>query len=98
MTVLLALGAGALALWVDVRFPKLEPRGPDFGFLARILAVPIALTLLAPMGLHLLVDADTLALKLAGLFAVAFPCLVYAFLVAVWILKLVQRTAANSIR
>jgi hypothetical protein len=98
MTVLLALGAGALALWVDMRFPRLEPRELRLKFLAHIFAVPLALALIAPAGLHLMTRTTHLPVKVAGLIGIALPCLIYAFLVTVWILKLVQRTAGSSIR
>jgi hypothetical protein len=82
-----AVGAGLLALWVDVRFPNLTP-----GFRAAIVHVGIAIVigqLVVPA-----VGGVTTSAGKAGvvflLFMVALPALVYCFLTSVWVIKNVQ--------
>jgi hypothetical protein len=85
----LTVGAALLALWIDVRLPKLAPAS-----LKRvILHVAVAL-----VGLHLIPGiAATVTLYLA-LFAVVLPALVYTFLTALWFIRIAQRTLASGLR
>jgi hypothetical protein len=77
--VALVLGAGALALWVDVRFPGLAPRGLTGKFVA-VLAAPALLGLL---------PVSPTMLSVLGLL---LPTLTATFLAALWMLRaLAQR-------
>lgn len=80
--VMLAAGAGSLALWTHVRFPSLAPER----LLPAVAHIGLAMLLLnlTPTALE-----SSLNLYLA-LFGLVFPSLVYAFLAAVWMLRLVQ--------
>jgi len=82
-----AVGAGLLALWIDVRFPALTP-GLRIAFIHVGVAIVVG-QLLVPV----LSNLGPLAGK-AGLmfllFLIALPALVYCFLTSVWVIKNVQ--------
>jgi hypothetical protein len=82
----IAVGAGAIALWVDVRFPKLMPWSMR-RLLVHIIVVGPAMGFVARSGVP--------AANLASVFCVAFPVLVYEFLVGAWMIKLAQATGAG---
>jgi hypothetical protein len=95
-TLFFALGAAALALWVDVRFPKLGPPSVPLGFVLHVAFVLLVCRFLVPSGLAATAGSSAM-LTLFGLFAIGLPGLVYVFLVGVWTLRLV-RAAAQSFR
>jgi hypothetical protein len=87
-----ALGAAALAMWLDVR---LEPRTPrtvtwtlahTAGSLMALQALPGLLVLVVAGG-------DSPARKIGAVMLVLLPVLTYCWLAAIWLLKLVQRAA-----
>ena len=80
--VALVLGAGALALWVDARFPRLAPEG----FRSRSIAAGVA---------ALLVFGLPVAPSAAGMLVLLLPALVFAFLTAVWLLRVAADPAAH---
>jgi hypothetical protein len=73
------LGAGVVALWIDVRFPKLAPQS----IVRRMLAACVAFVLLqaAP-----LVTTSALA-AYASLFGGLLPSFVAVFVTAIWLLR-----------
>lgn len=83
----LACGAAALALWVHVRAPKLEPG--SLRVLALHAVVAFVLMQLIPA------SGGSVAFAYVVVFAVALPLLVYAFLVAIWFLRLLQNVATS---
>jgi hypothetical protein len=92
----LAVGAGAIALWIDARFPRLDPGEFGVPLLANVLAAALMSQFVAPK----LMDAaggSTFG-RLVAIFAAAFPTTVYVFLVCLWILKLVQGAVAKGLR
>jgi hypothetical protein len=84
---LFLLGAGLLALWIDVRFPKLAPEALRMRMLAVVGAV--FLLMVAP-----LVDSSPAA-AFASLFALMLPAFVFAFLTAVWLLRALAETVRH---
>ena len=78
----LVLGAGVLALWVDARFPGLAPSG----LRSRSIAAGVA---------ALLVAALPIAPSAAGMLVLLLPALVFAFLTAVWLLRVAADPAAH---
>jgi hypothetical protein len=94
---LLAVGAGAIALWIDVRLPNLRPRK---------LLVLFAHMLAATVGADFVADrlqGPTAALggdagTLTRLFLLQLPGLVYVFIVVVWLLKLVRALTTPGVR
>src|SRR4051794_21677217 len=89
----IAVGAGAIALWVDVRFPKLMPWSLRKLLVHLIVAITIVYVVGPAMGV---VSRSGLpAANLASVFCVGFPVLVYEFLVGAWMIKLAQATGAG---
>ena len=88
----LAMGAGAIALWLDARF---KARGPltvrrTFAHVA----VSMLFLQLSPALVVLVVAAgESPARKMIALFVVLLPALVYVWLSSIWLLKLLQRSA-----
>lgn len=86
--VLMGLGAASIALWLDVRFPRLEPVALWPVFVHVVLSI-VAAHLLVPSAFAVLDDNAVQALL--ATFTVAFPILVYSLLVAFWLMKLARR-------
>jgi hypothetical protein len=87
--VFLALGAGAIALWVDVRLKRFVPTN----FRAVMLHVGASIVvghLAVPVLTHLLAGGDSYAYAFVVIFAVGFPALTYCFLASIWMLKTLQ--------
>jgi hypothetical protein len=87
-----ALGAAAIAVWLDVRLEPLTPRsaiatlGHTAGSIMALQVMPKLLTLVVA-------GSDSPARKMLAVMAVLLPVLVYCWLAAIWLLKLVQRSA-----
>jgi hypothetical protein len=75
----LVVGAGLLALWIDVRHPKLAPESLG----KRVLAAACAVLLLQAIP----VFHGSVAATFATVFAIVLPALVSSFLSAVWLLR-----------
>jgi hypothetical protein len=89
----LAVGAGALAVWTDVRFPKLGPQSMT-GVLVNTLAAMIALKVVA--GNIGPLTSGPPATALAAVLGVALPGLLYAFISGIWAIRLFQGAYAGS--
>jgi hypothetical protein len=86
---LICLGAAAIALWIDVRFPGIAPRALVGIVVHVFLALGVG-KLVVPAGMDALLEAGSASLALVAVFGIAFPALMYAFLVAVWTIKTAQ--------
>jgi hypothetical protein len=73
------IGAGLLALWIDVRFPGLAPASLSRRLLAALAA--LAVLQLAPIAV------GSAAVAYATLFGLVFPAFVATFLAAAWIIR-----------
>jgi hypothetical protein len=82
----LACGAALIALWLHVRLPNLAPEGLPRHLLHA--GIALALMQLIPS------SGDLVWFAFVVVFAVALPVLVYAFLVAIWVIRLGQDAAA----
>jgi hypothetical protein len=89
VVMLICIGAAVIALWIDVRFPGLAPRAL-LGFIAHASLAFGAGKLLVPAGMNALLEAESVVLALVAVFGIAFPVLMYAFLIAVWTIKTAQ--------
>ncbi len=89
--VFLAVGAGALALWLDFRFPRLAPESLGQALL-HLCASFLVARLLVPLALPALLEGVSEAATPVVVVAVALPTVTYAFLTGVWILKLMYGT------
>jgi hypothetical protein len=89
VVMLIGVGAAAIALWIDVRFPGIAPRALR-GFVIHAALAIGAGQLLVPTAMNALLGAESPVLALVAIFGVAFPALLYAFLVGVWTIKTAQ--------
>jgi hypothetical protein len=78
----LVLGAGALALWLDVRFPKLAPHG----LVTRLVSAAAATVALA------MLPVSATVLSLVGVFV---PAMAVMFLTSLWLLRLVAEPGSH---
>jgi hypothetical protein len=86
----LALGAGALALWVDVRFPGRVKRSWKVVF-CHLIAAGLVIQLVMPEAGTFVRDSGTAASYPLAAVGVALPALTYLFLASLWVLKLAQQ-------
>lgn len=86
--VCLAIGSAAVALWVNVRFPKLMPWSLRRLLVHLILAFVVVKSVSPAM--DWVAGSGVPAAGLTSIFLVAFPALVYEFLVGAWMIRLAQ--------
>src|SRR5439155_9484415 len=91
---LVAIGVGAvlIAVWFDIRFPHWAPTD-----LRRMLMYAAAAWVVPRTAVHTAFHSagDSMTQKFAALFVVAFPSLVFMFLVGFWMIKLAQRSLSG---
>jgi hypothetical protein len=95
-TVLVGLGAGMIALWIDVRFPRLAPQE-----LVKALLHVVASTVVAYASGHAmqtLFASEEPRIILAATFGLGFPSIVYCLLSGVWVIKVTQRAMSGYLR
>ena len=94
--VVFALSGGAMALWIDNRFPSLTPedlRSALIRLFGGLLLVHLALA-----ALDRLVDPLPATTEAATVVAVAFALLTIAMLTAIWVIKVAQGMMGGSLR
>jgi len=91
--VCIALGAGVIAMWINFRFPKLMPWKMG-RLLAHLIVALLCIYSVSPV-MAIVGGSGIPAARLTSVFAVAFPALVYNFLVASWVIRLVQASATG---
>ena len=80
------LGTAFIALWVDARFPTLAPADLNRALMRVLIAMGAGWVLFPPMW-----DAAISAGPvIVALFAIAFPCLAYTLLSAIWAIRKLQ--------
>ena len=84
-----AVGAALIALWLDVRVRRPQPRGV-VSTLVNLGAAFIVLSEMPVPVAAIVGGSDSAARKMAALFLCALPALIYAFLSVVWFFKLAQ--------
>jgi uncharacterized membrane protein len=96
LTVAIGLGAGAIALWVDVRFPRLAPEE----MAKALLHVGVSIAVGYAMGplLQMLLAFEDARVTLVAVFGLAFPAVVYCLLSGIWMIKLAQRMLSGYLR
>jgi hypothetical protein len=92
----LVLGAGAIALWVTVRFPKWGPERPRPALIH--LGFAVLLGHLVPFGILLPVSSSVAVQLIAGIFAVALPVLVYTLVATIWLVRIAQNALGGMLR
>ena len=96
LTGLIGVGAGAIALWIDVRFPRLAP--DDMAKLLLHVAMSIALGYALSPALQALFAYQDPRLTLLGIFGLGFPSIVYCLLAGIWMIKHAQRAFSGYLR
>jgi hypothetical protein len=89
------IGALAVALWIDIRFPALAPTGLR-PVLWHVGGTIVGAQLLVPLAMHLLGGPP--AVTLVAVFLVAFPALVYTLLAAIWIFRIAGTAFRGRLR
>jgi hypothetical protein len=89
VTVAIGLGAGAIALWIDVRFPRLAPEDLPKAMLH--VAISFAAGYATGPAVAALSASSDPRIVLLGVFAFGFPAIVYCLLAAIWVIKVLQR-------
>jgi heme O synthase-like polyprenyltransferase len=97
MVLLFAVGAGAIAVWIDARFPRLAPEEMRRALIHVGISIVVA-QLLVPIGMRLLLGVETHVATLFAIFGVAFPAIVYALLSGVWVIKLTTGALRSNMR
>lgn len=96
VTALIGLGAGAIALWIDVRFPRLAPQEMMKAVFHAVASIAVGYATNPAM--QMLLSLDDPRFTLLAVFGVAFPVIVYSLLAGIWVIKLAQRTLSGHLR
>lgn len=92
----LGVGAAAIAIWVDARFPGIAPSEYGYAFLHVLSAIAVGTFLVRP-ALAGVIELDPVALRAVGVLAVCLTALVYAFVAGVWVIKLTHALVARHL-
>jgi hypothetical protein len=88
--VALALGAGAIALWINFRFPGLAPER------LRTVVIHVGIAMLVGLAVVPAIDAivtgslSPLMRAIVITFLVGLPALIYALLTSIWVILIAQ--------
>ena len=96
LTGLVALGGGAIALWIDVRFPRLAPE--DMAKVMLHVVASIALGYAVSPAFQAVVAYEDPRLTLVAVFGLGFPAIVYCLLAGVWTIRFAQRGLSGHLR
>jgi hypothetical protein len=86
------VGAGAVALWLDVRFPRFAPSDLRRAMIRSGIAVAASRFLFPPIWTAAIARGSVLL----ALFAIAFPCLIYLLLSTLWSIKWLQASMRGA--
>lgn len=88
--VALALGAGAIALWINFRFPKLAPDGVKKAVVHVAVAMIVCSAVVPQIG-ELIPESLSPVMRAAVVtFVIGLPALVYALLASIWVILIAQ--------
>jgi ABC-type uncharacterized transport system permease subunit len=96
VAVLIGVGAGAIALWIDVRFPRLAPQEMAKAILH--IAVSVAVAYASSPAMKMVTASDDPRVVLLGVFGIGFPSVVYCLLAGIWLIKVAQRMLSGNLR
>ena len=92
------LGSGMIALWVNVRFPKICPQELRPAFLHLVGGV-IALDVMSRVGAQLTPDMGSFAAtRIFEVFVFTFPSLTYFLVAVTWMIRATQGLMAGRYR
>jgi hypothetical protein len=84
----LTVGAGLIALWINARFPKLAPDGIRTAIIHVGAAILVGQVLLP--GLTDAVPGNPVLRALVITFVLGLPALVYSLLASIWVIRIAQ--------
>ena len=93
LTVFFGLGAGAIALWIDARFPRLAPQDLPKALLHVIASTAIGYG--SGHAMQTLFASEEPRVIFAAAFGLGFPSIVYCLLAGVWVIKVTQRAMSG---
>jgi ABC-type uncharacterized transport system permease subunit len=96
VAVLIGLGAGAIALWIDIRFPRLSPK--EMAKAVLHVAASVAVVYATSPAMQMVTSSDDPRIVLLGVFAIGFPSVVYCLLAGLWLIKVAQRMLSGNLR
>jgi hypothetical protein len=96
VTVLIGLGAGVVALWIDMRFPGLGPR--DLAKAILHVAASVAVVYATSPAMGMFTSSDNTRVVLLGVFWIGFPSIVYCLLAGIWLIKVAQGMLSGHLR
>ena len=88
--VALALGAGAIALWINNRFPGIAPGGIATVMVHVGVALVIGVALIPAIDSFVEASVSPLVRAIVITFVVGLPALVYALLTSIWVIFIAQ--------
>jgi hypothetical protein len=86
--ILFLLGAGAIALWLDARFPQFAPANLRRALWRTLIALAASQLVFPPVWEATLAQSPVLV----AIFTVAFPCLTWILLSTIWSIRHLQAT------
>ena len=89
LLILIAFGAGAMALWFYVRLDRFTPKDMRQGLMHVGASIVIG-QLAVPLLMKTIIAAGSPVATLVAIFVIAFPALTYCLLASIWIIKLLQ--------
>ena len=87
--VALTLGAGALALWINFRFPNIAPER-IWTAIIHVGAAILAGQVLLPGLLEVVPESNPVVRALVTTFVLGLPALVYSLLASIWVIRIAQ--------
>ena len=94
---LLAAGGAAIALWLHVRVPRLEPQRWQMVLVHLTLGM-LALNVVVPAEMKAVLVHETPVAAVAAAIGIALPGFTYALLGCLWLVRVAQRTLAGGVR
>ena len=88
--VALALGAGAIALWINNRFPGIAPGRIPIVMVHVGVAMVIGIAVIPAIDAFVQASLSPLMRAIVITFVVGLPALVYALLTSIWVILIAQ--------
>jgi hypothetical protein len=95
--VLFVAAAGAVALWIDVRFPRLGPAELPSA-MAHLFAAAIANEMLDGALGGFVAGSALPQSRLVAIVGIILPLVIYAVLAALWVLRIAHRALSGHLR
>jgi hypothetical protein len=86
----LALGAGAIALWINFRFPSLAPERIRTAVIHVGVAMVVGMAIVPAIDELVTGNVSPLVRAIVITFLVGLPALIYALLTSIWVILIAQ--------